>query len=153
MRNIRLKAMFITLTKVMCSKDAVIRPPVEAEDYSFMKYLRTIIENEERTRESCDNIVSHCIARHGIDSQPVLPDMGEWEKYFISLRIVAATTFIAECGGSDEEGEECGLSVKLPKDNVDALRLLLCDHWDKHFCYSHLRLDAISTYFKGSSDL
>ena len=148
-RNIRLKAMFNTLVQLTCAKDAVIRPPVKLKDYpDFMGYLRTIIEQEERTRESCDNIV-----RRMVDIEPIPPSTGAWERYFINLRIVAAMTFLAECGGNDEEGEESGISVKLPKDNGDAFRLLLCDHWDQHFCWSHVRLDALAKYFPGSSDL
>jgi hypothetical protein len=148
-RNTRLKAMFITLLKAILPQDTTTtRPPVEAEAYSFMEYLRIIIEHETSTHESCDNAV-----RHILDAGAMPPDTGEWERYFIHLRIVAAMTFLAECGGNDEEGEESGISVKLPKNNGDAFRLLLCDHWDRHFCWFHVRLDAVSKYFKGSSAL
>jgi hypothetical protein len=141
--------MSITLLKIILPQGTTTtRPPVRTEDYSFTGYLRTIIEHEASTHKSCDSLM-----RHTIDTGAVPPDTGEWERYFIRLRIIAAMTFLEECGGNDEEGEESGISVKLPKNNADAFRLLLCDHWDRHFCWSHVRLDAISTYFKGSSAL
>ena len=144
MGNTQLKAMFIGLFKAAISGNA--SPPVKPEDFpDFTGYLRAIAGHETRTRESCDSLM-----RHLIRTGPIPPGTGEWETYFISLRIGAALAFLDECGGSGEEGQASGISVKLPKDNGEVARLLLCDLWARHFCPRWVRLDAVSKYFPGS---